>query len=555
MHLLIRILSSHHHLLPPCVNSRRFRTAMDEWQFSPHSTSEAGQRHRVPDTSASTVGVMQSFTFPGTSDPGFSTDISHLTPLLPADLFPGVEQSGFFSALNSRDSELFALPQAPEQMSTQWDDPAVQPDWDNLVSSLQSAQTRPPSTDSSAADFFYDGYGIDLLTGDMHRSSDEYSISRFPSAPPSSIPIPILARIDPRRLYLVPPSPPPPLCSLYIWSSNTAACLSLNSTSSSSSSSQPFFIVVVVAFSVHCLWALWLVCLVVAISLCFALFIAVTSPCRRRHPTLSLVVVGITCLSAFVFVRGLCRCRHHLFGLWSSSSPSHSSPSSSALSLSLLLSVGQACGMRRQMAQMSEDMHGNQGGCWGKCPKTCMGIKVVVGANVRKPAWESRWLVPSSQPLLFLVVVVAVSLVEFVTVPSSHTLTYPIILHPSPLLPSASLPPPLPGHRASVRHGHFIVKEDSEDAAPVVEMALTTQKLWNAWGLDLLEPSVNVISAANEEKLVADDNEIAVDPCFDGAASNINDPPLAAINVDSNHFARDLSKVNFYPSRSPVHQR
>ncbi|KAJ7883097.1 hypothetical protein B0H13DRAFT_1890537 [Mycena leptocephala] len=159
MRLLICILSSHHHLLPPCVNSRRFRTAMDEWQFSPHSTSEAGQRHRVPDTSASTVGVMQSFTFPGTSDPGFSTDISHLTPLLPADLFPGVEQSGFFSALNSRDSELFALLQAPEQMSTRWDDPAVQPDWDNLVSSLQSAQTRPPSTDSSAADFFYDGYG------------------------------------------------------------------------------------------------------------------------------------------------------------------------------------------------------------------------------------------------------------------------------------------------------------------------------------------------------------------------------------------------------------
>ncbi|KAJ7921143.1 hypothetical protein B0H13DRAFT_2418038 [Mycena leptocephala] len=90
---------------------------MDEWQFLPpswDSTSEAGQRHRVPDTSASTAG-------------------------------------------------------APEQMSTRWDDPAVQPDWDNLVSSLQSAQTRPPSTDSSAADFFYDGYG-------------------FPSAPPSSIP-------------------------------------------------------------------------------------------------------------------------------------------------------------------------------------------------------------------------------------------------------------------------------------------------------------------------------------------------------------------------------
>ncbi|KAJ7899013.1 isoprenoid synthase domain-containing protein [Mycena leptocephala] len=45
MRLLIRILSFHHHLLPPCVHSRRFRTAMDEWQFSPpswDSTSEAG---------------------------------------------------------------------------------------------------------------------------------------------------------------------------------------------------------------------------------------------------------------------------------------------------------------------------------------------------------------------------------------------------------------------------------------------------------------------------------------------------------------------------------
>ncbi|KAJ7930359.1 hypothetical protein B0H13DRAFT_890315 [Mycena leptocephala] len=36
--------------------------------------------------------------------------------------------------------------------------------------------------------FFYDGYGIDLLMGDMRRSSDEYSNSRFPSALPSSIP-------------------------------------------------------------------------------------------------------------------------------------------------------------------------------------------------------------------------------------------------------------------------------------------------------------------------------------------------------------------------------
>ncbi|KAJ7702724.1 hypothetical protein B0H17DRAFT_1176062 [Mycena rosella] len=55
-----------------------------------------------------------------------------------------------------------------------------------VVYSLQPTPPRAPSTDSSSArDFFHDDYGINFLMGEM---SDEYSSSRFSSAPPSSIP-------------------------------------------------------------------------------------------------------------------------------------------------------------------------------------------------------------------------------------------------------------------------------------------------------------------------------------------------------------------------------
>ncbi|KAJ7910765.1 hypothetical protein B0H13DRAFT_1876360 [Mycena leptocephala] len=69
-------------------------TVMDEWQSSSpfwDGSSEVEQRHRVPHTSDSTAGVMPSFAFSGTSDPGFSIDFSHLTPLLPPGVY-GVPQ-------------------------------------------------------------------------------------------------------------------------------------------------------------------------------------------------------------------------------------------------------------------------------------------------------------------------------------------------------------------------------------------------------------------------------------------------------------------------------
>ncbi|KAJ7844689.1 hypothetical protein B0H13DRAFT_1908755 [Mycena leptocephala] len=123
-------------------------TVMDEWQSSSpfwDGSSEVEQRHRVPHTSDSTAGVMPSFAFSGTSDPGFSIDFSHLTPLLPPGVY-GVPQ-GY------RDNKYFQIcfqarnspPQAPEQMSMQWDDPAVQSHCDNFVSSPPSvsAEIRP----------------------------------------------------------------------------------------------------------------------------------------------------------------------------------------------------------------------------------------------------------------------------------------------------------------------------------------------------------------------------------------------------------------------------
>ncbi|KAJ7874866.1 hypothetical protein B0H13DRAFT_1894427 [Mycena leptocephala] len=122
----------------PCAHSDRFCTAMDESQFSSpfwDGSSEAEQRQRVHSTSAPAAGIIPSFPFPATR---------HRFYLL----------SGFFSAPNSWDSGLFSLlPQAPQQMSTQWGDPAVQPHWDDFVSRLQPAQGRPPSTDSSAGIF------------------------------------------------------------------------------------------------------------------------------------------------------------------------------------------------------------------------------------------------------------------------------------------------------------------------------------------------------------------------------------------------------------------
>ncbi|KAJ6615015.1 hypothetical protein B0H10DRAFT_2042891, partial [Mycena sp. CBHHK59/15] len=134
------------------------------------------------------AGILPSFSLP--ADSGFSsiaakpsinlTDFGHPSQLLPSDLFPGVSQSAFhsdFSVPTLWDATPFSWP-APfsQQPSGSIDDPSVQPHWDDFVSSLQPAPARTPSTGSGAGDFLNDGYG------------DEYSSSRFPSAPPSSTP-------------------------------------------------------------------------------------------------------------------------------------------------------------------------------------------------------------------------------------------------------------------------------------------------------------------------------------------------------------------------------
>ncbi|KAJ7850117.1 hypothetical protein B0H13DRAFT_1905834 [Mycena leptocephala] len=172
----ILIPSSHRHLVPtPACALTGFAVVMDESQFSPlfwDGSSEVEQRQHAHSSSAPAAGVMPSFAF--STDPGFSTDFGHFYPL-----------TGFFSAPNSWDSALFSLlPRVPQEMSTQWDDPAVQTHWDDFVSSLQPAPARPPSTDSNVGNFFYDAYGADP----SGRFSDDYSSSRFSSAPPSSIP-------------------------------------------------------------------------------------------------------------------------------------------------------------------------------------------------------------------------------------------------------------------------------------------------------------------------------------------------------------------------------
>ncbi|KAJ6536505.1 hypothetical protein B0H10DRAFT_2246340 [Mycena sp. CBHHK59/15] len=195
------LILSHHHLVPPPARVlASFTAVMDEWQYSQpfwDGSSEAQRRQPPHVSSDPAAGVLPSFALP--TDSGFSsitakpsinlTDFGHPSQLLPFDLIPGVSQSTFhsdFSVPALWDAAPFSSP-APfsQQPSGSIDDPSVQPHWDDFVSSLQPAPARTPSTGSGAGDFFNDGYGIDLLMADI---GDEYSSSRFPSAPPSSTP-------------------------------------------------------------------------------------------------------------------------------------------------------------------------------------------------------------------------------------------------------------------------------------------------------------------------------------------------------------------------------
>ncbi|KAJ7925603.1 hypothetical protein B0H13DRAFT_2266267 [Mycena leptocephala] len=76
------------------------------------------------------------------------TDFGHPRPLLPPDLLPGAPQPDSLLAPDTRDSALFSLPQSPQQLSMQWDDPAP---------SVNAGST--PFHGFECRGFFYDGYG------------------------------------------------------------------------------------------------------------------------------------------------------------------------------------------------------------------------------------------------------------------------------------------------------------------------------------------------------------------------------------------------------------
>ncbi|KAF8175902.1 hypothetical protein K438DRAFT_1979412 [Mycena galopus ATCC 62051] len=175
---------------------------MDEWQFSqPYSdgSSEAQRRYAqiffsngmlTAQTAAvrrfgSSVWRIAIFRIPHFS-PSAATPYIYLTnPIHPTRFYCPPAFHSNFSLSASWDAAPFSWPaQFSQQPSETVYDPSVQPHWDDFVSSLQPVAARPPSTRSGAGDFC-DGYGIDLLMADI---GDEYSSSRFASAPPSSIP-------------------------------------------------------------------------------------------------------------------------------------------------------------------------------------------------------------------------------------------------------------------------------------------------------------------------------------------------------------------------------
>ncbi|KAF8137726.1 hypothetical protein K438DRAFT_1786414 [Mycena galopus ATCC 62051] len=134
----------------------------------PALLGEAQRRQPPRVGSAPASGVLPSFGFPTNS--GFSsivatpsinlTDFGHLTPLLLPDSFPGASQPVFHSN--------FSLPAS----------------WDAAPFSWPAQFSQQPSTTPR-----YSHTGVILFPANvLTQGSDEYSSSRFPSAPPSSIP-------------------------------------------------------------------------------------------------------------------------------------------------------------------------------------------------------------------------------------------------------------------------------------------------------------------------------------------------------------------------------
>ncbi|KAJ6476589.1 hypothetical protein DFH09DRAFT_1216514 [Mycena vulgaris] len=150
---------------------------MDELSFPGlywDDSSEAQRSTVAQGSSAPAPDVMSAFEFP--ADSGLPSAMA--TPFIYVTHFgrptPVATFHSDFPVADSWDATL--LPLLPSQPSVTWDH-NVQPQWEDFISSLQPMPARAPSTDSSSAgDFFHDGYG------------DEYSSSRFSSAPPFSVP-------------------------------------------------------------------------------------------------------------------------------------------------------------------------------------------------------------------------------------------------------------------------------------------------------------------------------------------------------------------------------
>ncbi|KAF8189161.1 hypothetical protein K438DRAFT_1971805 [Mycena galopus ATCC 62051] len=168
---------------------------MDGPEFPPHFLGQQQRNTATPPplvSPAPVAGGLPSFAFPSTSTLSVGRDptgfYAHDTQLLPSVLFPS--HSGFSSTSSwdaaSASSWLPASMLELTGIATQWNDDSIQPHWDDpMIFSFQPGPARPPSTVSSAGDFFDHGYGIDYL---MASTSDEYSSSQFSSVAPSSIP-------------------------------------------------------------------------------------------------------------------------------------------------------------------------------------------------------------------------------------------------------------------------------------------------------------------------------------------------------------------------------
>ncbi|KAJ7866565.1 hypothetical protein B0H14DRAFT_3593056 [Mycena olivaceomarginata] len=119
---------------------------------------------------------------------GFFVHPAPPLPSLPSDLFPfhraELAAPGSWDAGSSSSWFPASVQQPNIPVTLQWDDPSIQPDWDDLVSSFQPAAARTPSTGLSAGDLPNDSYDIDLLMANISgwSSSGSHPVLAAPSS-------------------------------------------------------------------------------------------------------------------------------------------------------------------------------------------------------------------------------------------------------------------------------------------------------------------------------------------------------------------------------------